>query len=154
MKLFNMDQYIIQKGNEESRLDALLDLIKKINTLIPSIDNRELFTSQLWKLVDRYRDKVNDFSYGDKNTAFLGALGALLLSWSMTTSKAKICDANRQNLDIQNGGKVPFTINMRRQMLYIIESEGKKFLEELGESVFKIAPMCNDRNIDEPRCKC
>lgn len=101
------------------------------------VEKPDDFGKALYDYGCRFEHGILAFPCGDSNTLCLAAMGATLLSWSISISKAKICDANREGFASDNE---------RKKALDDCKVAIKEYMDTVLTLSLDIAPRFNAKN--------
>lgn len=108
-------------------------LAKKGKTRDLSKDLPPRFARKLSDFASQFEREVGSLGHTDPNVRFLGAMGALLLSWSIAISRAKEGDSKRPHMNDE----------IRALAINTVYWNSKEYLDLVLKQAFDIGPRLN-----------
>ncbi len=128
--------------DERQLKDNLTRIVKEFNeTLIDdegktrdlSTDLPPNFRKVLSDYATKFEREVGSLDHTDDNVRFLGAMGAMLLSWTIAYSRAKEGNTDRK-----------YTIEFRRRAIDSVYWLSKEYLDLVLKEAFDVGARLND----------
>jgi hypothetical protein len=131
--------------DEKQLKDNLTRIIKSFNETLPNEKGKTrdiakdfppTFHKTLYEYATKFEREVGSIGHSDPNVKFLGAMGAMLLSWAIAISRAKEGDGEREFINNE----------IRARSIDTVYWNSKEYLDLILREAFDIAPRLNEKN--------